>query len=109
MSKLGLALVVAVFGGMIWLEQGHRMVIEPRTLAAATCAESDDVPYSADCLSFLQGAASDQLRTISTIAPPLGPPAGWTVVAGAACPDNDNAPYSTRCVEFMSGWYWRAN
>jgi hypothetical protein len=108
MSKLGPALVVAALSGMIWLEQGHRTVIEPRTLAAATCADSDDVPYSADCLIFLQGAASDR-GIIPATALPIRPPVGWTVAAGAACPDNDNVPYSTRCVEFLSGWYWRAN
>jgi hypothetical protein len=64
--KLGLAaIVVAVVGGALWIEQGHRIVIEaspPADLAslarAAACPDNDTVPYSASCIAFLQGGSS---------------------------------------------------
>jgi hypothetical protein len=65
-SKLGLAvIVVAVVGGALWIEQGHRIVIEaspPADLAsfarAAACPDNDTVPYSPSCIAFLQGGAT---------------------------------------------------
>ncbi len=63
MSKIDLLVIVAViFGGALWIEQGHRVVIDaptPVELASsappAACPDNDNVPYSAGCLRFLSG------------------------------------------------------
>jgi hypothetical protein len=61
-SKLGLAvIVVAVVGGALWVEHGHRIDIEappPADVAslarAAACPDNDTMPYSASCIAFLE-------------------------------------------------------
>lgn len=88
MSKLGLAvIVVAAVGGALWIEHGHRIVIEaappadPASLArAAACPDNDTMPYSASCIAFLEGGAATQLQWRANAAvpayaprPPLGP------------------------------------
>jgi hypothetical protein len=116
--KLNLAVIAAsIAGAVIWIEQGHRIDIATPTGAAfaapvaAVCPESENVPYSADCIVFMQGDA--------------GSGAGWQAKAetaasvpvhvaaeshGPACPhNNENAPYSARCLRFLSGWFWQAN
>jgi hypothetical protein len=90
----------------------------PAEIAAreAACPSSDSVPYSADCLAFLEGVGA--------------PPAGWLMrparsapaafsdgrkriepdqvaVSGRVCPDNDNQPYGDSCITFLTGWFWR--
>jgi hypothetical protein len=87
-SKLGLAvIVVATVGGALWIEHGHRIVIEaepPADLAsparAAACPDNDTMPYSASCIAFLQGGPATQLQwranaAVPAYAPrtPLGP------------------------------------
>jgi hypothetical protein len=65
-SKLDLAVIVAsVVGAALWIEHGHRIVIEtpePADFAlpapAAACPDNDNVPYSASCIAFLQGSAT---------------------------------------------------
>jgi hypothetical protein len=65
-SKLDLAVIVAsVVGTALWIEHGHRIVIEtpePADFAlpapAAACPDNDNVPYSASCIAFLQGSAT---------------------------------------------------
>jgi len=66
-SKLDLAVIVAVVGAALWIEHGHRVVIEtpePADFAsfasAAVCPDTDTVPYSARCIAFLQGPARSQ-------------------------------------------------
>ena len=68
-SKLDLAVVVAVVAAALWIEHGHRIVIEtpePADFAslasAAVCPDNDTVPYSASCIAFLQGSALGQAR-----------------------------------------------
>jgi hypothetical protein len=69
-SKLGLAvIVVAVVGGALWIEHGHRIVIEaspPADLAllarAAACPDNDTMPYSASCIAFLEGGPATQFQ-----------------------------------------------
>lgn len=57
MSKLDLAVIVAaILGGALWIEHGHRIVIDAPTrveLASPACPDSDNVPYSASCIRFL--------------------------------------------------------
>jgi hypothetical protein len=61
-SKLDfMALVVCVIGPMFLIEQGHRIHIGLPTdgematsrAHAATCSDTDAVPYSVNCLVFL--------------------------------------------------------
>jgi hypothetical protein len=58
-SKFDLALIViAVVGGALWIEHGHRIVIDAPTraeLAASqpACPDNDNEPYSASCIRFL--------------------------------------------------------
>ena len=61
-SKHDLVVVIAVVGaGMLWLENRHRVVIEPpihpelAQVGATACPDSDTVPYSASSLAFLKG------------------------------------------------------
>ena len=56
-SKLDLAVIVAaILGGALWIEHGHRIVIDAPTradLASPVCPDNDNVPYSASCIKFL--------------------------------------------------------
>jgi predicted secreted protein len=70
MSRLDLAIITAALvGGAVLLEGGHRIVIDaPSRADAATrlpaaCADSDNVPYSAACIAFLEGRAPDRPGT----------------------------------------------
>jgi hypothetical protein len=61
MSKIDLAIVlVAIASGALWIEQGHRVVIDApvaETAAVAPpCSDTDAVPYSAACLAYLNAA-----------------------------------------------------
>ena len=70
MSKLDLAVIgVAILGGALWIEHGHRIVIEappPADLAslarAAACPDNDTMPYGASCIAFLEGGPATQLQ-----------------------------------------------
>ena len=66
-SKLDLAVIVAVIAAAVWIEHEHRIVIETPEPAdftslasAAVCPDNDTVPYSASCIAFLQGPARSQ-------------------------------------------------
>jgi hypothetical protein len=123
-SKLDLVVVVAVIGGgMLWLENRHRVVVEPpihpelTQVGATACPDSDTVPYSASCLAFLKGgrdtdarwrirAADSKLAAVAAAPDPAEP---GSVGPAAPCPANDNMPYSASCVAFLSGWFWHSN
>jgi hypothetical protein len=57
MLKLGFTIaIVVVTAGAVWIEQGHRVVVEPlaaEALAAKACPATDAVPYSPRCLEFI--------------------------------------------------------
>jgi hypothetical protein len=59
--KLNLVILVALAGGMLWIEHAHRITIEasaPVEVAgreAASCPENESVPFSADCMAYIQG------------------------------------------------------
>jgi hypothetical protein len=97
MSKRGLVVgLVAIAGGALWIEQGHRVVIDAplaeAAIASPACSDTDAVPYSAACLEYLKAA------------PEPGPrPQVVAAVAPAPCPDNDRVPYSASCIAFMTG------
>jgi hypothetical protein len=69
-SKLDLAvIVVAVVGAVLWIEHGHRIVIDapPHTdlaslAPAAACPDNDTVPYSAGCIAFLEGGSATHFQ-----------------------------------------------
>jgi len=121
-SKLGLAATVASgAGAALWIEHGHHINIETPTGAAfatpvaAVCPASENVPYSADCIAFMQGdVASDVRWRVNAAASMPAPPAAYAPASaelpGPACPaNNENVPYSAKCLRFLSGWFWRPN
>lgn len=60
LSKLDLAVIAAVTGAMLLAEYGNRVRIEaPRpgqvsAQAAPTCPANESVPFSAECMAFIQ-------------------------------------------------------
>jgi uncharacterized membrane protein len=62
-GKLNLVILAAVAGGMVWVEHSHRITAEataPADVAsgnAAICPENESAPFSADCMTFIQGGA----------------------------------------------------
>jgi hypothetical protein len=62
LSKLDLALAAVVAVGLLWIEHQHRIVIgslaasEARPAAVSVCPETDDAPFSADCIKFIGGS-----------------------------------------------------
>jgi hypothetical protein len=110
----------AIAGAALWVEQRHRIDITPPAQAelapAAACQDSDNIPYSAACLSFLRGEdtlgnQSWHVAAVRTLPLPSPMPRHTEIASPAAptCPDNDNVPYSANCIRFLSGWYWRMN
>ena len=67
-AKLNLVVVAAAAGGLLWIEHAQRIRIElpaPAEIAArdaAICPENESVPFSADCMTFIQGAAGPATR-----------------------------------------------
>jgi hypothetical protein len=63
MSKLdALVIAAAVATGALLIERHHRVMIDPPAPAAWTapaaapaCPDNDNVPYSARCISFMEG------------------------------------------------------
>jgi hypothetical protein len=115
-SKFDLAVMVVMAALLLRIEHDHRIVIAAPTPAeaapapqpAAVCPATDDVPFSADCIKFIEGGAlPDNHRRPS--APPVSADAGAALPATACPPSNENAPYSANCIKFLSGWYWQAD
>jgi hypothetical protein len=119
LSKFDLAIVVFVAAGMLWIEHGHRTSIATpiaaEAPAASACPDNDSVPFSADCIAFIDGGASAaaartpvNAMTSASAAPPIA--RRYAEAHAAACPpSNENSPYSARCIKFLSGWYWQPN
>jgi hypothetical protein len=111
-SKLDVAVIVALAAGCaLWIEQGHRVVIDAPTQselaaaaaaaeAAAACPRNDDVPYSANCLAFLFGP-----NWQPNVAAPAPPPLAELTLPGSPppCPDRDNVPYDAGCLAYLQG------
>src|SRR5262245_10402500 len=89
------ALLVAIAGGFIWIEQSHRVVIDApaaATLAtAAGCPDNDTMPYGDRCLAVLNLTGRPRL------------PAVVSPAAASPCPDTDQVPYPAGCVAFLKG------
>jgi hypothetical protein len=115
--KLYLAVIVLlVAGAVLWIEHGHRIDLATSTgeafaaPVAAVCSDSENVPYSKDCIAFMQrDAAFDLGRPAQTaVSTTISSTPGET--PQPACPsNNENVPYSAACIRFMSGWFWQAN
>jgi hypothetical protein len=67
-SKLNLVILAAIAGGVVWIEHAQRIKIEmqpPAELAvtaAPACPENESVPFSADCMRYIQGGAGSEVR-----------------------------------------------
>jgi len=120
-TRIDLAMVAVLAVGMVWIERGHRVVVatpaaaEAVQPAAALCPDTDDVPFSADCIRFLSGGDLAEVHVRKNARVGSGPaavsdrhkPAG---IPAPACPQsNENAPYSAACIRFISGWFWQAD
>jgi hypothetical protein len=60
-SRLNLVILAAVAGAVVWIEHAQHIKIEISTPAeragtnAVVCPENESVPFSADCMIFIQG------------------------------------------------------
>jgi hypothetical protein len=120
LSKIDAAIVAIVAVGMLWIEHGHRVVIatpaaaEAAQPAASVCPDTDNVPFSADCIKYIDGGVSPDIHTrMKALLSGSTAPAVAHDRADSdapACPSsNENAPYSAACIRFMSGWFWQAD
>jgi len=115
--KLDLAVIVlSAAGAVLWIEHGHRIDLATSTgeafaaPVATVCPDSENVPYSADCIAFMQRGATFDLNRPARIAVSTNAAAGPGETPQPACPsNNENVPYSAACIRFMSGWFWQAN
>ena len=68
-AKLNLVIVAAAAGGLLWIEHAQRIRIDapaPAEIAArdaAICPQNESVPFSPDCMTFIQGVAGSDLRS----------------------------------------------
>jgi len=120
LSKLDLAIVALVAGGMLWIEHQHRIVVatpaaaEIAPPAASPCPATDDVPFSADCIAFIDGGSLPDLRARMrqagrAFAVEIDARGRAALHAPACPPSNENAPYSKDCIRFLSGRDWQAD
>jgi hypothetical protein len=67
-SKFNIVVLAAVLGGVLWIEHSHRIKVEtsaPAEIASskpAICPENESVPFSADCMMFIQGGVGSEIR-----------------------------------------------
>jgi hypothetical protein len=60
-TRFNILLVAAIAGGVLWIEHAHRITIEaaaPAEVAgrdATLCPANESVPFSADCMAYIQG------------------------------------------------------
>jgi hypothetical protein len=110
LSKLDLAVVAVLAVGMLWIEHQHSIIVTTPAAAeaafSAVCPETNDVPFSADCIAFIDGGVlpdvSSHLNTHPSTAS-LGAQQRAEFHASARPPSNENAPYSADCLKFISG------
>ena len=115
-SRLDLVMMVALIAGVLLLiEHRHRLDVEipvagsPPGLDGAVCPDHENVPYGTDCIAFMQGGRTTDVRW--RMNGTKSKPAAASETSGAPClPNNENAPYSARCISFMegSGYFWSA-
>jgi hypothetical protein len=67
-AKLNLVILAAAVGGVLWIEHAHHIRIETPTPVevagrnAAVCPENESVPFSADCMMFIQGGVGPDVH-----------------------------------------------
>jgi hypothetical protein len=113
-SKLDVAVMVVMAAILLRVEHDHRVVIGGAAPAEAAlqavCPATDDVPYSADCIRFIEGSAVPDGQGRQHVLATLPDAGAATAPHAPACPaSNENAPYSASCIKFLSGWYWQAD
>jgi|HubBroStandDraft_6_1064221.scaffolds.fasta_scaffold1698845_1 hypothetical protein len=111
MSKLDVAVVIVAAAVLLRIEHDHRIFIGTPAAAApaaAVCPAKDDVPFSADCIKFIEGGAPPIRRARLTVVA-VSPDARDDPHVPACPPNNENAPYSANCIKFLSGPDWQAN
>lgn len=113
-SKLDFALVVALAAALLGFEHQHRIVIgslaaAPNPASAASvCPDTDDAPFSAECLKFISGGALpdrhpglDMAATVQMSSP------GKEKKAQSRAPDcpqsDDDPPSRASCPRLFSG------
>ena len=114
----GPAIAALVAAAVLWIEHGNRVDSDIPVGAAnaasagSVCPDSENVPYSADCIAFMQGDVASAVRA-SWREPAKNLPVTPTQAVGSAeasgspCPNNENTPYSANCIRFLSGWFWQ--
>jgi hypothetical protein len=120
LPRIDVAIVAVIAAGMLWIEHGHRIVVatpaavDAAQSAASLCPDTDDVPFSTDCIKFIDGGVLPDIHSRKNAA--VSRPVAASDVHGhdglhvPACPpSNENAPYSEACIKFISGWYWQAD
>src|SRR4051812_34047461 len=68
--KVVRAMIIVLLGGAaLWVEYGHRTATDARTstesdalVAARACPDSENMPYTATCIAFLNGSAAPERR-----------------------------------------------
>jgi hypothetical protein len=114
LSKLDLAAVAALALAMLWIEHEHRIVVaapasaEAASAARSVCPATDDVPFSADCIAYIEGGVLPDASAKPNAAP-LDAQRRVALHDPACPPNNENAPYSADCLKFLSGSYWQAS
>lgn len=116
-TRLDLAVAAAVAAALLWIEHDHRIIIGTPAAAEAVpqansaCPDTDDVPFSAECIRFIGGVVPDvAARPGAAARRTATEPSGRAASHDPPCPaSNENAPYSAQCIRFLSGWYWRAD
>jgi hypothetical protein len=118
-SRIDLTIIAVVAVGMLWIEQEHRVFISPADAeserpASSVCPDTDDVPFSAECIKFIDGGVlpdihARQSGSVSRHAAMSDSRARPDPHGPARPPSNENGPYSAACIQFMSGWYWQAD
>jgi hypothetical protein len=115
-------IMVLVGGAALWIEYGHRTATDAPTsteldalAAARACPDSENMPYTATCLAFLNGSAAPERRVSAPESGLAERPSTTRVMESSPlaprspCGDTDAVPYTVNCIAFMSGWFWRPN
>jgi hypothetical protein len=103
-SKFGLAvIVVAVVGGALWVEHGHRIDIEAPAPADFASLASEASGQRGNSMVRAHSALEDARRRADDTRPEPSSSARAELARAAACPDNDTMPYSASCIAFLEG------
>jgi hypothetical protein len=78
-TRFNVLVLAAIAGGMLWIEHADRITIEasaPAEVAgrdAALCPANESVPFSADCMAYIQGSGVQSDVRRPAIAPDAAP------------------------------------